>query len=54
MCFNVPTLFYTDNCNFVSNLNIFTILSAFQTLEYDDFFLDNALIFAKRHNIFLK
>ena len=38
ICFNVPTLFYTDNCYFASNLNIFTILSALQTLEYDPFF----------------
>ena len=32
----------------VTNLNIFTILSALQTLEYDlFFFLDNTLISAK-------
>ena len=38
ICFNVPTLFNTDDCNFASNLNIFTIHSALLTLEYDLFF----------------
>ena len=41
-------------CNFGPNLNICTILSALKALEYDLFFQNNTLIFAKRNHIFLK
>ena len=52
---NVMPLLYTHSCNFTPNLNIFhSIFSALQTLEYDLFFKDNTLIFAKRNHIFLK
>ena len=34
---NVMPLLYTNTCNFTPNLNIFTIFSALQTLEYDLF-----------------
>ena len=35
MIFTALTLFYKDNCNIAPNLNMFTVLSALKTLEYD-------------------
>ena len=47
LIFNALTLFYKDNCNSGSDLNIFTILSALQILEYDPFLKYNTLILGK-------
>ena len=53
ICFNVLTLLYTDNCNSAFILNIFTIPSALESLEYNLFSKSNTLISAPKNTFFL-
>ena len=52
ICFNVPTLLYTEDCNSPSNLNIFTIISALESLEYDLSKQIILIFLANRNHIF--